>query len=147
MKRIIAWSFVLLWVIIIFRFSSDSGEVSLGKSQVIVERVEQAIETGLPVKPERLHLFIRKAAHVLSYFVLTLVLIIAFKTSKKKYPKLLLNAWIVATLIAATDELYQRTIPGRSGELRDVLIDSIGIISALLGAYLVEKSNKRRRNK
>lgn len=42
-------------------------------------------------------------------------------------------AWLIATAYAATDEVHQLFVPGRGGQVTDVLLDSAG---ALLGVWL-----------
>ena len=39
---------------------------------------------------------------------------------------------VFGTLYAISDEIHQTFIPGRSGEIRDVIIDSLGIFTGLL---------------
>ena len=39
---------------------------------------------------------------------------------------------VFGTFYAITDEIHQTFIPGRSGEIRDVIIDSFGILTGLL---------------
>ncbi|UYJ41604.1 MAG: VanZ family protein [Lachnospiraceae bacterium] len=35
-------------------------------------------------------------------------------------------SWMIAVLYACTDEYHQLFVPGRSGQLRDVMIDAVG---------------------
>ena len=46
-------------------------------------------------------------------------------------------AWVVGTLYAASDEIHQLFVPGRSGQLRDVLLDSDGVAAGILLAWAV----------
>ena len=43
-------------------------------------------------------------------------------------------AWIFCILYAMSDEFHQLFVPGRSGEIRDICIDSLG---ALLGIIIM----------
>ena len=79
---------------------------------------------------------LRKMAHITEYFILTFLLYGAFKGSFNMnaacffiYPDSL------SFLYALSDEFHQSFVPGRSAALRDVLIDTIGI----LGFYIVIK--------
>ena len=56
-------------------------------------------------------------------------------------------AGMLAALYAATDEFHQLFIEGRSGELKDVAIDSTGALLGLLLAFIFHKliKNKRKR--
>ena len=47
-------------------------------------------------------------------------------------------AWLIGTAYAVTDEFHQSFVPGRSCELRDVVIDSCGVLTGVLAALLAE---------
>ena len=46
-------------------------------------------------------------------------------------------AWIAGVLYAATDELHQLRIDGRSGQRSDVMLDSCGVLAGVLAASLI----------
>lgn len=54
-------------------------------------------------------------------------------------------ALLICVLYAISDEVHQKFIPGRSGEVRDVIIDtagaSVGISVYLLFGMIVKKRN------
>ena len=50
--------------------------------------------------------------------------------------KILRRAVFIGFLYASTDEFHQTFVPGRSGEIRDILIDTFGV---LLGALIVTR--------
>ena len=84
-----------------------------------------------------LSLFERKAAHMFLYFVLTGLLLLALHGWPCKF---CLKAGCVLGLcgiLAAVDEIHQRFVPGRSGELRDVAVDLAGGAVFLLLCWLV----------
>ncbi|MFP3514028.1 VanZ family protein, partial [Peribacillus sp. SIMBA_075] len=54
-------------------------------------------------------------------------------------------AFAFSAFYAATDEVHQLFIPGRSGEARDVLIDSTGAAAGLTCYWLVAKFNWQNR--
>ena len=94
-----------------------------------------------------LSIFIRKVAHFSVYAVLgvsTYMLVVTnFGLNGKKA---FFTALIVCVLYAATDEVHQLFVAGRSGEVKDVLIDSTG---ALFGISLTHATKRlfSRRNK
>ncbi len=55
---------------------------------------------------------------------------------------LAVSVWIVATLVAATDEFHQSFVPTRTAASGDVMIDSIG---ALLGLLICRKLTRVRK--
>ena len=51
-------------------------------------------------------------------------------------------AFLIGTVYAASDELHQLFVPGRSGELTDTMLDGLGV---LLGVLLLSILLNRRR--
>lgn len=84
---------------------------------------------------------IRKLAHFFEYAILFVLLFRAFKnTSKLPLAKIYLLSFIISFLYAATDEFHQTLVNGRSGMIRDVFIDTIGVLA---GLTLVKKFAKK----
>ena len=54
----------------------------------------------------------------------------------------ILIPWAVATVYAATDEFHQLFVPGRSGQISDVLLDSAGVMAGLLVLAAVRSCRK-----
>lgn len=74
-------------------------------------------------------IILRKIAHSTEYLILTFLFYRAFKgtfTLKTFY----LISWpaLLSLLYAVSDEIHQRFVPTRSGNITDVLIDATGII-------------------
>jgi len=77
---------------------------------------------------------LRKIAHVSEYFILTFILYRAFKGSfNMGIFRLFIYPATLSFLYAASDEFHQSLVPNRGASIRDVLIDTIGI----LGFYIV----------
>ena len=51
--------------------------------------------------------------------------------------------WVIGTLYAVSDEIHQLFVPGRSCELRDVFIDSLGVLTALIILFIIYVSSKK----
>ena len=129
---------------LIFGFSAQDGEssgsLSFQVSLFLVRLFSPLIptiqsENVLVEYAEMIHLYVRKAAHMTEYFLLTLSLQLPLYAWLSK---LLSWKWRIATgailtvVLAALDEFHQSFVPGRSGNLTDVCIDSIGVIAASL---------------
>ena len=71
---------------------------------------------------------IKKGAHFLAYALLALLALRGTGGGKRPY----LWALLITSLYAISDEYHQTFIPGRHGQLMDVLIDSAGGATALL---------------
>lgn len=74
-----------------------------------------------------------KSLHIIEYAVLYLLLFRAnFKTFSKKFTlKTIFTLSIIgAILYGISDEVHQTFVPTRQGSIRDVFIDTIGILLA-----------------
>ena len=49
----------------------------------------------------------------------------------RKFRKEMFLPWLIAALYAATDEIHQLLVPGRSGQLSDVILDSAGALAGV----------------
>jgi len=79
----------------------------------------------------------RKFAHFMEYAILY-VLFYRFLKNSTNYPfkKSLLLSLVFTIVYALTDEYHQTLVSGRTGKIRDVLIDSAG---GLFGLFFVYK--------
>lgn len=111
----------------IFGFSSqnsvESGSLSLKLANLLLPFLEIDVA----------HFLIRKLAHFTIYACLgfSFYRSLAFFFGRK--PSLFWFCWLFIILYAGLDEYHQTFVSGRSGELRDVCIDSCG---GLLGTSL-----------
>lgn len=85
----------------------------------------------------RFNHILRKDAHFFTYLILGVLTSNALKNSQVEDNKGFVIALIISVLYATSDEFYQLFIPGRSGQLKDIFIDSTG---ALIGITLYYKS-------
>jgi VanZ family protein len=104
------WLPPLVWLAIIFAFSSRHGGGHLPAAEIVL----------------------RKLAHVTEYLILTLLLLRALRRSGVALALPL--ALAAALAYAASDEWHQSFVPGRTATPRDVAIDAIGIALATLAA-------------
>lgn len=130
----IAWTAAICWMAVIFVLSHQPASTSSGLSSGIAAMIIDAVYNILPgvdIPMEGFHLFIRKNAHFFAYFVLGILLLNAFRDNSRHTSKDLFVSFMAAVLFAASDEFHQLFIDGRSGELRDVLIDSSGAATGI----------------
>ena len=122
---------IIIWLIVIFSLSNDTAEESSSKSDVIAEEIAEVVYKDESKKKELVHP-IRKTAHGTVYFVLNiLVMNLLFQLNRMNIKYYLLGI-LFCILYACSDEFHQLYISGRSGELRDIFIDSIGSILGCL---------------
>jgi VanZ family protein len=137
--KIYAWLAVLIWMGIIFLFSSQPGDASGAASGRIVELITTGITTVFPfleINEEALHFILRKGAHFMVYGILGILSLRAFRLSGYTRGKGFFYAWLLATVYAGFDEYYQTFVPGRSGEVTDVMIDSAGAFAGIFLYFL-----------
>ena len=78
---------------------------------------------------------VRKAAHATEYAVLGILVLVRCKYQKKwNRKRMILTAWGISTMYAATDEIHQLFVPGRACMVTDVMIDSAGALTGILFA-------------
>jgi len=141
----------LLLLFLIFGFSAQdgdaSGSLSYNLSLFVVKLFSPFLPTALSedalyLRADAIHIFIRKAAHMTEYFLLTLSLHLPLKVylqDKLSFSKRLIVAFFCSAFFAVTDEFHQTLVPGRSGNITDVCIDSIGSFLASLILWLSYK--------
>jgi VanZ family protein len=138
-KLILKYLALITWLVVIFLFSN---QVATDSSQLSGE-VVNTIKPWFQSIPESILTFLtRKAAHIGLYFVLGLVTYSIALEYKLRVRDRVLYSWIFVTVYAMTDEFHQMFVPGRSGEVRDVLIDSIaGLVG--IGLYWFVTSREK----
>ncbi len=131
----------------IFSLSADNGVASEKKSDsVIVKITETILHKKLTEEEKEKYIensvwIVRKSTHFTLYFILGL-LIISFLKEFGLSKKSIIISIIVVLLYACSDEVHQTFVAGRSGEVLDVLIDTVG---GSLATYLYYIIYKRRR--
>ena len=136
----------LLWMVVIFMLSQQPASISSGQSGVFVEQLRHITPS---VDQQLLTFLVRKGAHIFAYFVLGILTFNALwrvDLSKFKFNYPVGLSIIVCALYAASDEFHQLFINGRSGEIRDVMIDScaamVGVFIISIFVRILQKSKK-----
>ena len=139
MKKIISFIVLILWMIVIFSFSSADANKSTGTSDKVIttmiEIKDKITNNETPNNEKEIivknsSFYIRKIAHITEYLILGFLI---FNLLKQYSVTNIYYAIGLSILYSCTDEFHQLFISGRSGSIRDILIDSIGI---LIGTYL-----------
>ena len=87
---------------------------------------------------ESVQFLVRKAAHFFVYTVLGILLYWDFIPSCGSVRKKVGWVWAAGTAYAVSDEIHQLFVPGRSGQVRDVLLDSVGVAAGILLSWAME---------
>ena len=114
-KRLVYFIPSILWMLVIFYFSSRST-------------------TGIGGNNETDRFLILKSFHVIEYSALAILLFFGYR----KYKFTIITAYIYAL----SDEYHQSFVPGRTSRFRDTLIDLGGICLSLFILNILIKNNK-----
>ena len=133
-RIILNYTLLIAWMVMIFLLSSEGKAVSTGRSDMIVETLQNF---GVSGQTDLLTFIVRKSAHFIAYLVLGILAYNAFGIHKFKSRILFMLSSGLVILYAVSDEIHQLLVPGRSGEIRDVLIDSSAGIIGICLAHIV----------
>lgn len=126
------WMPVIGWLALISLFSTDVFHAASGG---VVQRFVRLLLLLLLPEPSPqtialLNLGVRKLAHVLEYGVLVLLLYRGFCQDSREphHGRWALGSLLVALAVAGLDEFHQSSTLRRSGTIRDVGFDTVGIV-------------------
>lgn len=147
------WLAVAAWYGLIFFFSAQTGEASGEISdRLAFDLLRWETDNPWTLSEVQYALFqlvtflLRKAAHMAVFFVLTALLLRALRDPLPNVRARTAAALGLCGVLAALDELHQRFVPGRSGQLKDVGIDLLGGLACLAFYFLLRYIRQRRRH-
>lgn len=149
--RILITGITLALMMMIFFFSTESAEASDSTSGIIARRVADIIRPDWKELEEeqRLSFYnsvqfaVRKTAHFTEFAMLGACMLLCLKSWLGERGHLRYYAWIGGTVWAGLDEIHQLLVDGRSGQLKDVLLDSSGAACGILITELLFIAWKR----
>ncbi|CEP84971.1 VanZ family protein [Paraclostridium sordellii] len=144
------WSILtIIWMGFIYYMSNQPASISSSQSggfinmlstlPIIGNTIKELMKIGIA------EFLIRKSAHMFLYFMLAILIYMVFKNINNK--KAYLCSIIGCFIYACTDEIHQLFITGRSGEFKDVLVDTLGATIGLLLVFIINKILSLRKNK
>ncbi len=123
---------IIIWMCFIFFMSNQPAEISDSQSIGIINILSKMGIDMNGTFGDIANFIVRKCAHFIEYMILGFLIINLLKNDFK-LQHVLLFAIMGVFLYACTDEFHQLFVPGRSGNFRDVIIDtSGGALSAIL---------------
>ncbi|MER2026713.1 MAG: VanZ family protein [Lachnospiraceae bacterium] len=134
----------------IFFQSALPADLSSEESGRVVDLIVRLFQGVAPIDRETLVFIVRKGAHFTEYMILGGFLVPAVKewmavdTTPVPVVRERITAWLAGTLYAMTDEIHQSFVPGRSCELRDMGIDSCGVLAGVLVVSLAIRLKERK---
>ena len=148
LRKTISIILLLLWMTVIFMFSSSGSVKSNDTSGKVISSAISVKDkvTSKETKPEtkkkivkKLNYSVRKSAHVFEYFVLGVLALNVFDAFNVK--RKVLFAIILCILYASSDDFHQ-LFTGRTASVTDVLLDSA---ASIVGIYLLNFIFSRRK--
>ena len=153
-KKIILASIPLvIWMSLIFFFShqkaDNSSKLSEGTTKKVITFVIRLVDSNTSDSKieeivNTLNPSIRKLAHFTEYFILGLLLVNLFIKFPMPLKQLVIISLISVVLYATSDEVHQIFIEGRSCQLKDILLDTLGGTLAII-IYLKTNNKKLKR--
>lgn len=141
-RKIIFGILIVSWMIIIFLFSNQNGDLSASKSQKIVNMIIKIFvkdfDSYFSIRQKellsKLSFLIRKCAHMTEYAILAL-LVFFFLTDSLKLFRYIIPI-IICFIYACSDEFHQSFVGGRGPSFKDVLIDTLGSILIIVCLFV-----------
>jgi VanZ family protein len=140
--RWVWWLLVIIWCAVIFYQSSKPAPESQRQSMAIVAAINRLASTIIGSEVVIVtDTMVRKTAHFIEYGILGFLLFNALNAPRRR--RVLLLAIVFGILYAASDELHQFFVPGRSMRLIDLGVDAAGVICGAGFVFWVLRINAR----
>lgn len=129
----------MICMVFIFYMSDQPSSISSTQSDKVIDIMSKSpvLSSGINrlINIGKVDFVVRKFAHMFLYFILAILIYLALKNRYgiKAYIYSLIGSFVYA----CTDEIHQLFIPGRSGEFKDVLVDSLGALIGLTIVFII----------
>ena len=146
-RKIIYWSLLIIWMIIICLMSSQPATISDSQSIGVLYLFSKLGININSVFGDLANFVVRKCAHFIEYMILALL---TFNLVKLYFniKQVVILTIVFVFLYACSDEIHQLFVLGREGAIRDVIIDTCGgIVLVLIKLGFYYTKNIRLKNK
>lgn len=139
--RNLAGVLAIVWMCIIFVFSAQTKEESGAVSESFTYHMVSSTKTFFHLDlsdarvkeiADTIEGLVRKAAHMTEYGILSVLLYIWIGQWEMSFLRRGGTAVGATAVYAATDEIHQLFVAGRSGRFSDVCIDSAGALAGVI---------------
>ena len=132
------------WTLFVWGHSLVQGPQSSLESDLAVSLVRPIFEALGVTDVGTMTLVVRKGAHLSEYAVLGVLAWGLFRARLRERGRAPFPAAFLVGLVPVCDEGIQRFVPGRSGQLGDVMIDLAGVCFGVLLALLASAWKRSR---
>lgn len=137
----------IIWMGFIFCMSNQPANISKELSQNIEKLLNSTPIIGNILSDilnsANSQFIVRKSAHIILFCFLSILCFVVIYELKRNVKISTLASFSITFIYACMDEIHQLFIPGRSGKINDVLIDSIGVIMGLIFINLIFMLNNK----
>ena len=151
-KKLFHSILVIIWMLVIFNFSSQNGSKSTKTSDVVTSMVVNVTTSvtnkdipreEVKKKVEDSTFLVRKTAHFTEYLILGILVLQLLSDYTKINKRMLIVSLIICYLYAVSDEVHQIFIPGRTAKVLDTFIDGAGSLVGIT-IYSIYQSKCRK---
>ncbi len=151
-KKLFHSILVIVWMLVIFNFSSQNGTKSTKTSDVVTSMVVNVTTSvtnkdipreEVKKKVEDSTFLVRKTAHFTEYLILGILVLQLLSDYTKINKRMLIVSLIICYLYAVSDEVHQIFIPGRTAKVLDTFIDGAGSLVGIV-IYSIYQSKCRK---
>lgn len=151
-KKLFHSILVIIWMLVIFNFSSQNGSKSTKTSDVVtsmaVNVTTSVTNKDIPreevkKKVEDSTFLVRKTAHFTEYLILGILVLQLLSDYTKINKRMLIVSLIICYLYAVSDEVHQIFIPDRTAKVLDTFIDGAGSLVGIT-IYSIYQSKCRK---
>ena len=123
----------------IFSNSMAVAQVSSASSGRVLQQLQAILRRlGHPALAQRLTMhFVRKLAHFCEYLLEGFLLMLCMRVYSRHPLRHITVPMLGGVLTALTDETIQLYSPGRSSQVTDVWLDSVGVLAGILAALVL----------
>ena len=151
-KKLFHSILVIIWMLVIFNFSSQNGTKSTKTSDVVTSMVVNVTTSvtnkdipreEVKKKVEDSTFLVRKTAHFTEYLILGILILQLLSDYTKINKRMLIVSLVICYLYAVSDEVHQIFIPGRTAKVLDTFIDGAGSLVGIV-IYSIYQSKCRK---
>ena len=145
-KKAVGIILVIIWMSVMFWFSNQQGIGSSSTSKKVSEIIVNIIDINKQYSDtqkeeiiEVIEPIIRKLAHYTFYAIGGILIANCVYQFCSEEKRVIAISAIIGIAYAASDEIHQLMVPGRSGNIKDIMIDSIGVLTGIALFLLVKE--------
>lgn len=143
-KKAFGLLIIIFWLGVIFFFSNSDASASTIQTKIVINKLIELAEDNsffnfIVLKLTEKHSLvysIRKLAHLTIFCILQLIVFSVARHHGKSILKSTIYSMLAVVLYATFDEIHQYFIPGRSCQIKDIFIDTLGGTVGLAISYL-----------